>query len=253
MNRAEELRRAVKQAGLPSPAVRVYDALLSRADWVTGTLPDNRQPRSLNEVAKWAGLARSLVAEHLNVLESYGWIERDRPPELRHGLSTTYRLSMGRDRPAEVSEPLSGAERTRRYRERKRSTSAVTRDEHGGPIQRDERGGPIGRDVTDRSSVHRDVTHSEVSAGFVQWAAVGELSGEPELQDQLDPPLCIGSCAQPARRGCRTCWECAYLELNGSRPVIPDRRCRGCGAPVSPLRYAQAGRLCARCEATPGD
>ena len=31
------------------------------------------------------------------------------------------------------------------------------------------------------------------------------------------------------------------------------RRCGQCGAPVSPLRYAQAGRLCARCEATPGD
>ena len=126
MNRAEELRRAVKQAGLPAAAVVVYDALLSRADWATGTLPDTRQPRSLRQVAEWSGLAKSYVAEQLNVLESYGWIARDRPGALERGHSTAYRLTMGRARPAEVREPLSGAERARRHRQRQRSGAGVT-------------------------------------------------------------------------------------------------------------------------------
>ncbi len=217
MNRAEELRRAVKLAGLPLGAVVVYDALLSRADWATGTLPDDQQPRSLKQVAEWAGLPKSYVAEMLNVLEHYGWVGRDRPAEFRRGQSTAYRLAMGQTRLGEVREPLSGAERARRFRQRHRSGNPVTaavRNERTGPIDRHERSGPYDRNVTDRSTVRNSVTEPQVRGGFMQWAIVGEVSRPAESQDQQARPGCIGGCGRAARRGCRTCWDHASLEVS---------------------------------------
>jgi hypothetical protein len=249
VNRAEELRRAVTVAGLSSAAVRVYDALLSRADWATGSLPAGRQPRSLAQVAAWAGLSRSYVAEALNVLERFGWLARDRPAEFRHGRATTYRLAMGRARPAEATgEPMTGAERTRRWRERQRSGPSVTvpRDEPAGPIDRDVTTGPIARDVTDRSSVRHRHTNGQVNSGFVPVGNSGGTSGETKLQDQQQRnngrPPCIGGCGQVARRACKTCWEHACLEIG--LPPYCDR----CLTEFAPALAQETRGLCRACE-----
>jgi hypothetical protein len=119
MNPAEEIRRASKQANLPHATVIVIDALLSHANWATGQIPAKWQPRSVDELARWAGVARSTCETALDTAEWFGWIERTRPDGLRRGASTTYQVRLGRPRPAVPrSGPLSGAERTRRWRQR---------------------------------------------------------------------------------------------------------------------------------------
>jgi hypothetical protein len=126
VNRAEQIRRASKQANLPYPAVVLIDALLSHTDWRTGLLPADRQPRSVEQLARWAGMPRSTCETALDAAERYGWVERTRPPGgLRRGASVTYQVRMGRTRPGERREhPLPGSERTRRWRQRQREAAA---------------------------------------------------------------------------------------------------------------------------------
>jgi hypothetical protein len=120
VNRAEEVRRAAKQANLPLSAVVVIDTLLCRADWATAHLPAKYQPRSVAELAAWAGIARSTCETALDIGERHGWIERTAPGELRRGASTTYQVRMGWPRQVDRRQTLSDAERAKRYRQRKK-------------------------------------------------------------------------------------------------------------------------------------
>jgi hypothetical protein len=195
MNRAEELRRAVTQANLPAYAVVIFDVLAGRTDWMTGALPADRQPRSIVELAGWAGFAKSLTERGLDVLERYGWLERERPAVLRRGLSTTYQVRMGRVAPAR-REPMSDAERARRCRaqrkkkegemeDRIRTTGNVTqagRHESGGTEGRHEMSGT---DVTPglvHTTYQSSVTEPQVNGQVARWAVVGGVSGKA-LQD----------------------------------------------------------------------
>jgi hypothetical protein len=174
VNRAEELRRAVKAARLPPYAVVVFDALLSRADWATGMIPARHQPRSLTELAGWSGLSRRHTANALNVLEWHGWVRRDRPPELRRGLSTVYWLNHGSARPAGVREPMTDAERARRYRQRKRERHAGS-----APVAASRDSAPDACSGVHQSLVLSDVTEPQANGQIAPWAARGGEVGSP--------------------------------------------------------------------------
>jgi hypothetical protein len=98
--------------------VVVIDALLQRADWTTGEIPAQHQPRSVAELAGWAGISRSTCQTAVAIGREYGWISVKSPPVLRRGQSSTYRVDLGWARRSRRPEPLSGAERMRRYRQR---------------------------------------------------------------------------------------------------------------------------------------
>jgi hypothetical protein len=121
--RERELQDAIAQSG-HRPATRcVFRALLDRADFGTANIPPRFQPRSLDEVARWSGFSRATVKRQLDVLEEFGWVERKRGGHGR-GDSTSYCLLEGR--PLVKPQAVSGAERIRRWRERKAAQKRVT-------------------------------------------------------------------------------------------------------------------------------
>lgn len=168
MNRAEQLKRAIRNARLPASRVVLYDTITDRADWLTGHLPDQHQPRSVDELARWAGLPRSVTMAALAELEAFGWIRRDKPAILRRGLATTYQPAEGRARPPRPA-PAPGSVRTRRWRHRK------TADQP----QRDEKPGLIVTKNLDPKSVQQPVTQPQVNGTSAQWATVGGVVGSP--------------------------------------------------------------------------
>jgi DNA-binding MarR family transcriptional regulator len=130
ISREGQLRAAVGKAALPVRDYRVYHALLGRAEWRTAVIPGKFQPRSLRDLAALSRMSTAGVCRSLNHLESHGWVERQRRPPGR-GHATAYTLLAGADCdciPAtETGEPMPGAERARRYRQRKKaSQNSVT-------------------------------------------------------------------------------------------------------------------------------
>jgi hypothetical protein len=188
MNRAEELRRAVKQANLPLSVVVTVDALLSRADWATGLIPEKHQPRSVRELARWAGISTSVCETALNTGRDFGWIERHSPRVLFRGLSTTYQVRMGRKRPER--EPMSEAERARRYRQRKKQRTGSPVTERSEQPERHASAGTNDRHEQVRKPYLKNVTKDHLSPQVMQWAPVGGASGGPEPDDLVLCRVC---------------------------------------------------------------
>ncbi len=151
---------------------------------MTGTLPGKYQPRSLVELAGWAGMPARTVTAALSVLESFGWVERSRPAILCRGLSTAYQPQLGRTRPARPRNPLSGAERARRYRTRKRGKPAVTPQEprHGEPAVYVTKNLP-------RMSRQESVTKPQASGGPTQLAGWGVGLAGPQTGGKIPDPV----------------------------------------------------------------
>lgn len=126
MTREQELAKAIEQASLPSRDYRIFSALLrQRAEWKTATIPDKFQPRGLAELAKLARMSKANLCRGLDHLESHGWIVRDRAEKRGRGHRTTYQLTAGMscDCIKQQNEPVTDAERMRRYRARQRATA----------------------------------------------------------------------------------------------------------------------------------
>ena len=124
MTREQELARAIEQASLPSRDYRIFSALLrQRAEWKTAKIPDKFQPRGLADLARLAKMSKANVCRGLEHLASHGWIIRERAGKRGRGHRTTYQLATGMscDCLKERPEPLTDAERMRKYRERKRA------------------------------------------------------------------------------------------------------------------------------------
>lgn len=114
-----EVMDALKRAKLKAPAKAVVMMLLSAADTETAAIPAQFTP-SLDDLAEWTSLARSTVAEWLDVLEETGWVERTRPSKaeaLGSGRRTLYRITVGL---------LDVAGQLKRKRPSKRSADAMT-------------------------------------------------------------------------------------------------------------------------------
>jgi hypothetical protein len=95
-------RRDVEQAVLWSnlrPLARlVLLVLLSKADNATAVVPMEHTP-SLSTLVAATGMARSAVAEQLNLLEELGWVTRTRPSSPSRKARTGYALEVGKADP----------------------------------------------------------------------------------------------------------------------------------------------------------
>lgn len=254
MNRAEELHRAVRRAGLPSSWVVVFDTLVNRGDYATGRLPDDWQPRSIQELAEWCGLPQRTMMRALRGLADYGWIVRKPPGELRRGLATTYQAAEGRarraavGRPREGSEPLSDAERARRYRARKRGPQApaeAPRHETVAPMSGDgERPAPADS-VTAKVAAMITATSRDDFAGQPPDCAVGaRREGVIEGTDRHETvaPMPDDALALEPFGGVDVAALMRELEPVGAGP------CTRCGRPC--IRYGPRGRpVCDVCAA----
>lgn len=70
--------RAIRRSGLPAPARHVALTIATWADVGTGVIPERFQP-SISTLAEATGMSATSVKKHLTVLESAGWLLRDRP------------------------------------------------------------------------------------------------------------------------------------------------------------------------------
>ena len=73
MTTANELRKAIRLAGLPAREQYVFRVLLDRAEDKTAIIPDIFQPRSLDDRYFW-GLSRHTVQRALPHLCEHGWV-----------------------------------------------------------------------------------------------------------------------------------------------------------------------------------
>lgn len=167
----KQLRDAIEKADVPPRDYRIFGALVYRADWSTGVIPQQFQPRSLEALAKVTRMSRASVATGLAHLESHGWLVRERQQPGR-GYATRYALRIGLDcgcipAPA-IAPPKPEAERSRRYRARqKASRICVTEPGEASSIP-----------VTKRQASRDDVAgQAPVSAEKAVMRGIGE--GKP--------------------------------------------------------------------------
>lgn len=120
MTREQELKSALRKSNLPPGPHKVYYYLLhNRADWVTGRIPDARQPKSIADFAAAVDMAPSTLRRQLKFLSDLDWIERTGG----RGTPTRYQVKIGV--PVPKSRSMTGSERTRRYRERQKLRSKL--------------------------------------------------------------------------------------------------------------------------------
>lgn len=120
----------MRKARVPRHHKDVWTALLAKADWDTGVIPPSWQPHSTAQLARWAALSEATVCRALNRLEEYGWITRHRQPGGGRGRSTTYQLRAGLDYAPVRPAPMTGSQRSARWRQRKLSQNNVTELSH---------------------------------------------------------------------------------------------------------------------------
>jgi hypothetical protein len=129
LTREQEIKAALKAARLPSRDRNLFRDLFEKADWGTALLPNRFQPRNIDELARIAGVSARTAQRSLDHLVLHGWITKGpRTAPGRHGRAITYGFQPGEDcrcKP-DRAEPLTAAERARRYRERKQRQIGVT-------------------------------------------------------------------------------------------------------------------------------
>lgn len=171
------LKRAIKAARLPARDRNLFRDLLETADWKTAILPNRFQPRNMEALARTAGVSPRTAQRAVDHLAMHGWITRTRNEKPgRQGRSVVYGFEVGEPcwcRP-EQGVPLSGVDRTRRWREKKQRQIGVTNP----GIQR-------------QDAVTFDATESSPSAGQDGFGAEegrdeGSREGEG-LSAELDP------------------------------------------------------------------
>lgn len=133
------LEAAIEAADVHPATYRVLRELYRRLDWTSDApvIADRWQPRSVDDLAARCRMSRSTARRAVRAAEALGWLTREWDGPGR-GHAMRYTLAIGRDqptRPAEA-EPLTDAERARRYRARKRSQRAVTERGHEGVTER---------------------------------------------------------------------------------------------------------------------
>ncbi|GGQ83781.1 helix-turn-helix domain-containing protein [Couchioplanes azureus] len=88
------LQHAVLNSDLPAPARHLLLSLAVKADWETGAIPTAHTP-ALSTLSTMTGLSKSTVAEWLDVLQTAGWVKRDRPTKGGNSSRTHYTLLIG--------------------------------------------------------------------------------------------------------------------------------------------------------------
>jgi len=127
VTREQELSAAIEKAVLPSRDYRIFSALLrQRAEWKTAAIPAKFQPRGLADLARLARMSKANLCRGLEHLESHGWLTRTRADKRGRGHRTTYQLTRGMscDCTGARPEPMTDAERMRKYRQRRKARPA---------------------------------------------------------------------------------------------------------------------------------
>ena len=205
MTREQELSAAIETAVLPSRDYRIFSALLrQRAEWKTAAIAARFQPRGLAELAALAKMSKATLCRGLEHLASHGWIARERAATRGRGHRTTYQLNAGMDCDClkQRPEPMTDADRARRYRERKRARNvSASRDE----VSQNRVTRPAGsvsesRDEVSQDDVTKCLTSRDEIPGQGQFSAKegndeGREEGEREKQARNgaapEPALCI--------------------------------------------------------------
>lgn len=202
MNRGSA-ERAVAESSLTMAETLTMLQLLRRAHNDTLEVPDWRTP-TLPQLAFEVRVSLSTVRRLLKHLGLHTWVKV--VPGRGRGHKSTYLLlpagvagdpcdcktggqhrkpAPGRHRKRgtadHLSQPLKGVTRETRFPELKGVTE---HREKVSTLPGARRSDPV---------LHQGITKGEVEQG-----------------------ACVGGCGKPARRGCRTCWECARLELVSS-------------------------------------
>jgi hypothetical protein len=101
LTREAELKAAIVDADMPTRDLKVFMVLMKKATWVTANIKDEYQPRSLEELARWAHMSEANLKRSLNHLQRHGWIQRYRYVGSNgiggRGHPTHYQLGHGRD------------------------------------------------------------------------------------------------------------------------------------------------------------
>jgi hypothetical protein len=100
------VNNAVTRSTLPPHARLLMFVLANRADTRTAVIPDEHTP-SLADLADESGLGLATVKRYLNLLETNGWVQRERPTdeERVRGVRTRYRLAIGKSQNTAQAEP----------------------------------------------------------------------------------------------------------------------------------------------------
>ena len=167
------LSTAIEKARMPARDYRVFRALFKRAAWGSAVIPAKFQPRSLKVIARdTGGLSEATVKRSLNHLEEHGWIVRARDAFKGRGHSTAYGLTIGEDCDCNSGrpEPKSGAERAKRYRDRKKAAQV--------PVTQGQESGSICRDEAAQIDVTKRLTSRDEPAGQAAFCAERAVRGE---------------------------------------------------------------------------
>ena len=189
MEREAELRQAIARADLLPRDKAILTVLLDRARWATAMIEDRFQPRGTAELAGWCHMPARTLLRGLGHLEHHKWIERTRVPGAGAGHGTTYQLLAGEDCYCRVkTEPMTDAERARRYRQRKKTVP----DSRDGtvPLQRDGTV-PDSRDASRQNGVDVYATRRDDFAGQPVFSAKRvreEGNGGPKPTTDLGKP-----------------------------------------------------------------
>lgn len=94
MNFVAQLQRAVLRSEIPATGRHILLTLAVKANWETGVIAAEYTP-SLAGLAEDTGLSKSTIAEWLDVLDTAGWVKRERPPRASKDERTLYTLLIG--------------------------------------------------------------------------------------------------------------------------------------------------------------
>jgi DNA-binding HxlR family transcriptional regulator len=196
---------------MPARAHRVcYVLLYDLAQWRTGLIRPERQPRSMAALARKCDMSEATLRRALAELESLGWVTRI--PNPGRGKIPGIQVQPGRDAPQRVSMAMTSAERSRNYRDRRKADQeSVT---HHGEVS------AFTESPSRESDATNHVRQRDDFAGQDGCPAVGGRRDEGEV---------VG---MPA--------EAKPLTVTIAGRVHPAEACRSCGEPV-PSRFAYDG------------
>jgi hypothetical protein len=169
--------RAVAESDLSMDETLTMMMLLRRAHNDTLAVPDWRTP-TLPQLAAEVRVSVSTIRRRLEHLELHGWVKRSAGRGRGH--KSTYALL-----PVGMAPGPCGC------------LKGVTRVKPFTAVK-----GVRG----DREKVSNGYTKPQARLRIAPRAHQGGRVGKEAV-------ACIGDCGRPARRGCRTCWQCASLEM----------------------------------------
>lgn len=187
-----------------------YVLLYDLAQWRSGLISPERQPRSMAALARKCDMSEPTLRRALSELESLGWVTRI--PNPGRGKIPAIQVQAGADAPQKVSAAMTSAERARNYRQRKADQGSVTRHEDVSGFT-----GPASR-------ISDVIRHA---SGRDEFAGQGGCTAEGLGRDE--------------GKGVGMLVEAVPLTVRIAGRTHPAEICKGC-EDLAPSRFAYDGR-----------